>query len=312
LPMALTSVPWVEVRETCTKFADFSLIDTVAFDALWIVVETGYAEVDGGRLYYETSGKGPVLVLIHAGFLDSRMWDTQFELFSENYRVIRYDVRGFGRSDIARTKFSDFKDLRGILDHLRVKTASLIGVSNGGRIASDFAVEYPSMVDHLVLVSPGMSGYKSSGPEEEKLWEEFDKQMKPQEDADREGRAADAVEMDVNAWASAQTPADRERITKIAMDNFHVHVDNPWKLQVPPEPRTWQRLSQIRVPTLLIIGDRDVPAQILMVDNIHTHIPGSKKVLIQGADHIVNMSKPNEFNRTLLEFLKQQTQEIQA
>ncbi len=123
----------------CTKFADFSLIDTVAFDTLWIVLETGYAEVDDGRLYYETSGKGLAMVLIHAGFLDSRMWDTQFQLFSENNRVIRYDVRGFGRSDIARTKFSDYKDLRGILDHLRVKTASLIGVSNGGRIASDFA-----------------------------------------------------------------------------------------------------------------------------------------------------------------------------
>ncbi len=229
-------------------------------------------------MYYETSGKGPAMVLIHAGFLDSRMWDTQFQLFSKNYMVIRYDVRGFGRSDIARTKFSDYKDLRGILDHLRVKTASLIG----------------------------------SGPEEEKLWEEFDKQMKPQEDADREGRAADAVEMDVNAWASAQTPANRERITKIAMDNFHVHLENPWKLQVPPEPRTWQRLSQIRVPALLIIGDRDVPPQILMVDNIHSHIPGSKKVLIQGADHIVNMSKSDEFNRTVLEFLREQTQEIQA
>src|SRR5437899_6013443 len=277
-----------------------------------MLVETGYAEVDGGRLYYETSGKGPAMVLIHAGVVDSRMWDTQLQLFSKNYMVIRYDVRGFGRSDIARTKFSDYKDLRGILDHLRVKTASLIGVSNGGRIASDFAVEYPSMVDHLVLVSPAISGYKASGPEEEKLWEEFDKQMKPQEDADREGRAADAVEMDVNAWASAQTPANRERITKIAMDNFHVHVDNPWKLQVPPEPRTWQRLSQIRIPTLLIIGDRDVPAQILMIDNIHTHIPGSKKVLIRGADHIVNMSKPDEFNRTVLEFLRTQTQEIQA
>ncbi len=168
------------------------------------------------------------------------------------------------------------------------------------------------MVDHLVLVSPGMSGYKFSGPEEEKLWEEFDKQMKPQEEADRESRAADAVEMDVNAWATAQTLANRERITQIAMDNFHVHVENPWKLQVPPEPRTWERLSNIRLPTLLIIGDRDVPAQILMVDNIHTHIPGSKKVLIQGADHIVNMSKPDEFNRTVLEFLRTQTQEIQA
>ena len=277
-----------------------------------MLVETGYADLDGGRLYYETSGKGPALVLIHAGFLDSRMWDTQFQLFSENYRVIRYDVRGFGNSDVARTKFSDYKDLRGILDHLGAKTASLVGVSNGGRIASDFAVEYPSMVDHLVLVSPGMSGYKFSGPEEEKLWEEFDKQMKPQEEADRESRAADAVEMDVNAWATAQTLANRERITQIAMDNFHVHVENPWKLQVPPEPRTWERLSNIRLPTLLIIGDRDVPAQILMVDNIHTHIPGSKKVLIQGADHIVNMSKPDEFNRTVLEFLRTQTQEIQA
>ncbi len=277
-----------------------------------MVVETGYAEVDGGRLYYETSGKGPALVLIHAGFLDSRMWDTQFQLFSENYRVIRYDVRGFGKSDVARTKFSDYKDLRVILDHLGAQTASLVGVSNGGRIASDFAVEYPSLVDHLVLVSPGMSGYKFSGPEEEKMWEEFDKQMKPQEDADREGRARDAVEMDVNAWASAQTQANRERITEIAMDNFHVHAENPWKLQVPPEPRTFHRLSQIRIPTLLIIGDRDVPAQILMVDNIHSHIPGSKKVLIPGADHIVNMSRPDEFNRTVLEFLRQRTQEIAA
>jgi pimeloyl-ACP methyl ester carboxylesterase len=240
------------------------------------------------------------------------MWDTQFELFSESYRVIRYDVRGFGKSDVARTKFSDYKDLRRLIDHLKVKTASLVGVSNGGRIASDFAVEYPSIVDHLVLVSPGMSGYKSSGPQEDKMWEEFDKQMKPQEDADREGRAADAVEMDVNAWASTQTPANRERITQIAMDNFHVHVENPWKLQIPPEPRTFQRLSQIGIPTLLIIGDRDVAPQILMVDNIYSHIPGSKKVLIPGADHIVNMSKPEEFNKTVLEFLRTQAQEIQA
>jgi 3-oxoadipate enol-lactonase len=275
-------------------------------------VETGYAEVDGGRLYYEASGDGPAIVLIHAGFLDLRMWDPQIPVFSKTNRVIRYDVRGFGKSDIARNTYSDYKDLRALLYHLRVKTASLVGVSNGGRIAADFAVEYPSMLDHLVLVSPGMSGYKSSGPEEDKMWEEFDKQMKPQEIADREGRAVDAVEMDVNAWASAQTPVNRERIRQIALDNFHVHVENPWKLQVPPEPRTFQRLPQIRTPTLVIIGDRDVPPQILLTDNIHSHIPGSKRVLIPGADHIVNMSKPDEFNRTVLEFLKREFQEIQA
>jgi 3-oxoadipate enol-lactonase len=275
-------------------------------------VETGYAEVDGGRLYYETSGNGPALVLIHAGFLDLRMWDPQVPVFSKTNRVIRYDVRGFGKSDIARNTYSDYKDLRALLYHLRVKTACLVGVSNGGRIAADFAVEYPSMLDHLVLVSPGMSGYKSSGPEEDKMWEEFDKQMKPQEVADREGRAVDAVEMDVNAWASAQTPVNRERIRQIALDNFHVHVENPWKLQVPPEPRTFQRLRQIRIPTLVIIGDRDVPPQILLTDNIHSHIPGSKRLLIPGADHIANMSKPEEFNIAVLEFLKREIQEIRA
>src|SRR5437879_2559353 len=115
-----------------------------------MVVEAGYAEVDGGRLYYETSGDGPAMVLIHAGFLDSRMWDPQIPVFSESHVVIRYDVRGFGGSDVARNKYSDYKDLRGLLAHLSVKTASLVGVSNGGRIASDFAVEHPSMVDHLV------------------------------------------------------------------------------------------------------------------------------------------------------------------
>jgi 3-oxoadipate enol-lactonase len=275
-------------------------------------VETGNAEVDGGRLYYETSGNGPAIVLIHAGFLDLRMWDPQIPVLSKTNRVIRYDVRGFGKSDIARNTYSDYKDLRALLYHLRVKTASLVGVSNGGRIAADFAVEYPSMLDHLVLVSPGMSGYKSSGPEEDKMWEEFDKQMKPQEVADREGRAVDAVEMDINAWASAQTPVNRERIRQIALDNFHVHVENPWKLQVPPEPRTFQRLPQIRTPTLVIIGDRDVPPQILLTDNIHSHIPGSKRVLIPGADHIANMSKPEEFNIAVLEFLKREVLEIRA
>ena len=275
-------------------------------------METGYAEVDGGRLYYETSGSGPAIVLIHAGFLDLRMWDPQIPVFSKTNRVIRYDVRGFGKSDIARNTYSDYKDLRALMYHLRVKTASFVGVSNGGRIAADFAVEYPSMLDRLVLVSPGMSGYKSSGPEEDKMWEEFDKQMKSQEVAVREGRAIDAVEMDVNAWASAQTPVNRERIRQIALDNFHVQIENPWKLQVPPEPRTFERLSKIRTPTLVIIGDRDVPPQILLTDNIHSHIPGSKRVLIPGGDHLANMSKPHEFNIAVLQFLKQEAQEIRA
>src|SRR5690349_3752492 len=210
-------------------------------------LEKGFVEVEGGKLYYETNGVGPALVLIHAGFLDSRMWDSQFHSYSKNYKTIRYDVRGYGRSDVAKAKFSDHKDLDALLSHQNVARATIIGVSNGGRIALDFAVEYPERVESLILVSPGASGYKASGPEEERLWNEFEEQMKPQEVAVREGRAADAVEMDVNAWASAQDPAGRQRIREIAMDNFHVNTDKPWQFVQIPSPPAFQRLSDIHV-----------------------------------------------------------------
>ncbi len=97
---------------------------------------------------------------------------------------------GFGKLDIAKAKFSDYRDLHALLKHLRVERTSLLGVSNGGRIALDFAVEYPDMVEALVLVAPGASGYKDSGPEEERLWKEFDERMKPQEDVIGENRAS--------------------------------------------------------------------------------------------------------------------------
>ena len=275
-------------------------------------MKAGFVEVDGGRLYHETAGEGPGLVLIHAGFLDCRMWDSQFQLFSKSYKVIRYDVRGFGKSDIAKASFSDSKDLHAVLKHLNVEKASILGVSNGGRIALDFAVEYPDMVNSLILVSPGVRGYEVSGPEEQKLWDEFEQRMKPQEIADREGRAADAVEMDIDAWASAQNETSRQRIREIALDNFHVHAEDPWKFSVKLDPPAFQRLGDIRVPTMFIIGDRDVLAQILSVDNIRSRIPGSKKVLIGGADHIPNMSKSDEFNRTVLTFLEDQKLSIRA
>ena len=275
-------------------------------------METGFVDVEGGRLYYETDGEGPALVLIHAGFLDCRMWDPQFQSHSKNYKTLRYDVRGFGRSSLAKAKFSDHNDLHALLTHLNVARATIIGVSNGGRIALDFAVEHSERVQSLILVSPGVSGYKVSGPEEERLWNEFEEQMKPQEIADKDGRAADAVEFDVRAWAAVADPIARQKIRAIALDNFHVQRENPWQFMTRPDPPAFQRLADIHAPTLFIVGDKDVPAQILEVDNIHKHMPGSKKVLIPGADHIPNISKQEEFDRLVLDFLKQQAIQVRA
>ena len=261
-------------------------------------------QVDDGRLYYEVNGRGDPIVLIHAGFLDNRMWDEQFQLFAQHYKVIRYDVRGYGKSDEPKTSFSDYKDLHRLLAHLSVKTVHIVGVSNGGRIALDFAAEYPDMIHSLILVGTGVRGRGVSGPEEEKFWGEFETQMKLQEEAVKGDRLAEATEIDVNTWASAQTPASRKRILEIALENSHVQKDEPGKFQVSPEPAAYKRLSEIRAPTLVIIGDRDVRGMRYIADDVHSKIQGSKKLVVQGADHIVNMSKPKEFNKMVLEFLE--------
>lgn len=264
---------------------------------------SGFVQVEGGKLYYEVAGDGPPLVLIHAGFLDSRMWDDQFRLFAKTHRVVRYDVRGFGKSDRPSKKFSDAADLLSLVQHLKLEKLVLVGVSNGGRIALDFIVQHPERVEKLVLVATGVHGYEVSGPEEDRVWEEFEKKMKPQEDLVREGKLREAVEMDVNAWASAQSPRSREHILSIALENAHILSNHPGKLQVSPDPPAFKRLSEIRVPTLLIIGDRDVEGMRLIVERLHGMIPGSEKVVIPGADHIVNASRPEEFNQAVYNFL---------
>ena len=264
---------------------------------------SGTVPVQDGKLYYEVKGKGHPLILIHAGFLDRRMWDEQFELFSNSYNVVRYDVRGFGRSTKAETKFSDFEDLHALLQHLKLDKVYIIGVSNGGRIAIDFTTSYQNQVDGLVLVGAGVSGRKTSDPIEDQVWKEFDKQMARQEDLIKQGKLKEAAEMDVNAWAAAQNPESRKKIMTIALENAHVQLDNPWKHQVSPDPASYKRLPEITVPTLVMIGDRDVKGMQLIANDLHSKIPGSKKVVVNGADHIVNMSRPEEFNRIVLEFL---------
>src|SRR5262249_13492382 len=112
----------------------------------------GFAEVEGGQLYYETAGTGHPLTLIHAGVADGRMWDDQFLTFAQHYRVIRYDARGFGRSRTESVSFSNRRDLYDLLRHLGVEKTYVMGVSRGGQIATDFTLERPEMVDALIPV----------------------------------------------------------------------------------------------------------------------------------------------------------------
>src|SRR5687768_17047142 len=106
-------------------------------------VVRGFAEVNGTRLFYEAAGRGPAVVFVHGGLVDSRLWDDQLKEFSKRHRVVRYDLRGYGQSAAPTADFSPVEDLRALLAFLGVERATVVGLSLGGIIAADFALEHP-------------------------------------------------------------------------------------------------------------------------------------------------------------------------
>src|SRR5690242_18617682 len=125
-------------------------------------ISRGFAAVNGSRLYYESAGTGPPLVLLHGFTLDTRMWDDQFEAFARQYRVIRYDLRGFGRSAVPTESYSHAEDLHALLGHLETEAAYVAGLSMGGAVALDYALAYPQAVRGLILIDAVVGGFRWS------------------------------------------------------------------------------------------------------------------------------------------------------
>ena len=124
----------------------------------------GTAEVNGTRLYYEVAGSGEPVVLVHAFTLDTRMWDDQFEVLARDFRVIRYDARGFGKSAPPKPgePYSNADDLAALLDRLDARKAHVVGLSMGGRFALDYAVTYPDGLRSLVVIDGVIGGWQWS------------------------------------------------------------------------------------------------------------------------------------------------------
>ena len=261
------------------------------------VAPSGVAEVNGTRLYYEHAGKGPAVILLHGGNLDARMWDDQMPTLLKSFRVIRYDIRPYGRSAGTEKGFSSVEDLRALMDYLKVDRASLVGLSLGGRIAIDFALVYPDRVDKLVLMGPGLTGY---------AFNPNDETMKPILAKAREGDAVGAMDLwlqhPMMAPAMAR-PKVAARIREIAKDNLQVWQRLPVGEQVPAPPAI-KRLGDIKAPTLIIVGERDVPDIQAIVKLLQRDVKGARTEVIPGAAHMPNMEDPERVNRLLLGFLK--------
>ncbi len=231
------------------------------------------------------------------------MWDGQFAAFSRDFRVIRYDVRGYGGSFQPDTLYSDADDLAGLLAYLEIDKAHLVGLSLGGRIAIDFAVRHPARVASLTLAGPGLSGYEPpDGSETDlRMWNI----IKAARDEGPEQATALWLKDPFMAPAMEQAGL-APLLRKIARENAHCWLGNPL-LQRPPRPAAAARLGEIKAPTLLVLGDRDVPQIKATVGTLEKGIAGSRKVVIEGAGHMVNMEKPDAFNEAVLSFLRRQS-----
>src|SRR6266566_284760 len=271
-------------------------------------VQRGFAEVNGTTLYYEVAGAGHPLVLNHGGLVDNHLWDDQFDEFAKHFKVVRYDIRGFGDSGMIKNGMEPYsmeRYLHSLLQFLGIEKTYMLGLSMGGSLAIDFTLQYPEMVDALITVGAGLSGSEEDDPEELKA------KFAEMDEAFKNGDIARSVEISLQIWTDGPNrtpqqvdPQVRERVRAMTTHNFERGDDEDVRPQ-HLEPPAAGRLSEIHVPTLIIVGDQDVELILTIADTLEKGIVGAKKVIIKGTAHHLNMEKPGDFNRAVIEFWEQ-------
>ena len=251
----------------------------------------GTVGVDDGELYYDVEGEGRPLVLLHDGLLDRRVWDGPFETFSRFYRTVRYDRRGYGESSAPTTPFSDVSDLYRLMQHLGMSEAYLVGVSGGGRVALEFALEHPEMVSALVLVGPDLGGYRTSEEKQRRVASNFA--------VAREG----GIDAGVDAWMgdpfyppSGEKPVVREKIRSVMSDNLRRLLSAP-SLRVATSPPAIDRLHEVVVPALILLGEQDDRDNSKIASVLAEGLPRPTKRVVRSARHLVNLDAPEAFER---------------
>jgi len=265
--------------------------------------ETGYVEFPGSRIYYEVDGNGPALTFVHACVAHLRMWDAQVAAFKDRYTVVRFDLRGFGKSTTAEdVPYSNRDDLRRVLDHLGVERTHLVGNSCGGSAAIDFTVENPGRVRSLTLVAAGLGGFDA--PDDPRA-------VELEKDSERLYKAKEyetIVELETQEWtdgpgqpATRVDPEVRGKMVEWNLDNYRAEQENDMNQGL--EPPAAERLAEITVPTLVTWGMFDVSGTIVTGQKLAAEIKGARSKVYPDVAHMVSLERPAEFNQALSDFL---------
>jgi pimeloyl-ACP methyl ester carboxylesterase len=258
------------------------------------------ALINGAWIHYRRSGAGFPLLMLHAGVADSRQWEPQAADFGGHFDVIRPDMRGFGQSELPPVPWAPHADVIGLMNELGLMQAHLVGCSMGGAIAIDLALEHPDRLTKLVLVGAGVGGAK--------FGEKYPDLFAAVEAADEKGDLEAVNEAEARLWLDGPRRPQghvgkplRDLFLDMNGTSLHSAFDKAPRQGL--QPPAMNRLEEIGVPTLVIVGDEDVPPVMETADLFMSTIRGARKAIIHDAAHLPNLEHTDEFNRLVLDFL---------
>ena len=244
--------------------------------------------VGGGALWAEDTGGGgdlPAVVLVHADWTDSGIFGPLVPLLRDRYRVVRYDLRGFGRSARPVEPFTRLGDLRAVFDHFGIGEAVVVGHSGGGGTALGLALHHPERVGGLVLVAPGIHDYP--WPVDDPFYRECGPLIAAE---DRDG----LLRLGLRAWAPAGADEAITAMMRGAIAAWFEAGDLEQE-----DPPGYARLGEVRVPVVMLVGDLEYPMVTEASLAIAARLGGCREVLVPGADHLLPLRDPLRLARAV-------------
>jgi len=273
-------------------------VSGLSLKAQGVPVDSGYIAVDGGKLYYEAAGQGKTIVLLHDGMVHHVIWDDQFQMLARNYRVIRYDRRGFGKSSDPASAYSHLEDLNKVFEQLRIDKAIVFGMSAGGGLAIDFALQNPGKVEGLVLVGAVVGGLGYTAHMANRGGH-----MPPASERTNMKKVVEYFALEDPYEIYPGNTAARQRVMKWMSD--YPEKGRAEGIPVKPAPRTALKyLSEINVPTLILVGEFDIPDVHAHAGAINAGIANSTRKVIPNSGHLIPIEQPELFNKEIGNFLQ--------
>jgi 3-oxoadipate enol-lactonase len=258
-------------------------------------------EVPSGaaRLSCDVAGEGERVVLVHAGIADARMWDRFAAAVLPGRRVVRYDMRGYGRTALPPGAFSHVDDLAAVLAATGAGPAHLVGASLGGRVALDLAATRPEAVRSLVLLGAVVSGFDPDAPPPP-MWDAVVA-------ADRSGDLDALADAEARMWLA---DPDGTRLPEGVLDLVRsmnrialINERSATADDVPIEPPALDRLADVDAPVLVVDGDLDLEAIGLTADLLESRLPRAERVRLRGVAHLPALERAEEVAALVGDFL---------